>query len=100
MKNNFLLEVLAVLFIFLIGLSMFSKENELDNSSLSSEIGAFDDLINGGYVVEDGYLEDLDKSDYEGNIIAKIFLFIGEGITSILDKGIDFVVDGLKSVLD
>lgn len=100
MKNNFAVDALIVVFVFLIGMSLLADEKEEVSSQISSEIGAFDDLINNGNVVEDGYLEDIYKEDYEGNLIAKLSLEVGNFIVNTLNKGIDFALEGIKSILD
>ncbi len=100
MKNNFAVDALIVVFVFLIGMSLLANEKEEVSSQISSEIGAFDDLINNGNVVEDGYLEDIYKEDYEGNLIAKLSLEVGNFIVNTLNKGIDFALEGIKSILD
>lgn len=99
MKKFGLNAILIVLMMFVF-VSVFIKDEDNIRDSVSSNIEDFDDLVNGGNVVEDGYLEDLEGNNYEGNFISRAVLTIGNFIVEIINKGIDFTLEGIKSILN
>ena len=97
--SKFLKDALLVVLMFFLFAGVFIKNEDNNNQHISSEIEDFDDLVNGGDVIQDGFLEGNDY-DYEGNAISKGVLKIGEFFVDILNKGIDFIISIIKRVLD
>lgn len=97
--SKFLKDALLVLLMFFVFAGVFIKGEDNNQEQISSNIQDFDDLVNGGEVVEDGFLENGDF-DNDGNAISKIVLKTGEGFINILNKGIDFVISLVKKALD
>lgn len=97
--SKFLKDALLVLLMFFVFAGVFIKGEDNNQEQISSNIQDFDDLVNGGEVVEDGFLENGDF-DNDGNVISKIVLKTGEGFINILNKGIDFVISLVKKALD
>ena len=97
--SKFLKDALLVLLMFFIFAGVFIKNEDNNQEQISSDIQDFDDLVNGGEVIEDGFLENGDF-DNDGNAISKGVLKIGEVFINIVNKGIDFVISIVKKVLD
>lgn len=98
--KKFGLDAILLVLMLLVFASVFTKEEENLRDSVSSEIEDFDDLVNGGNVVEDGYLDNLEGNDYDSNFISRGVLAIGNFIVDTINKGIDFTLQGIKSILD
>ena len=97
--SRFLKDALLVLLMFFLFAGVFIKNEDNNNQQISSDIQDFDDLVNGGNVVQDGFLEN-DDQNYEGNAISRIVLKVGDFFVNILNKGIDFIISIIKRVLD
>lgn len=97
--SKFIKDALLVLLMFFIFAGVFIKNEDNNQEQISSDIQDFDDLVNGGEVVEDGFLENGDFEN-EGNAISKGVLKTGEFFIKILNKGIDFVISLVKKALD
>ncbi|MBQ9730848.1 MAG: hypothetical protein IJV94_01820 [Bacilli bacterium] len=97
--SKFIKDALLVLLMFFVFAGVFMKTEDDNQQQISSDIEDFDDLVNGGDVVEDGFLED-NETNYEGNAIAKGVLKTGEIFINILNKGIDLVISLVKKALD
>jgi hypothetical protein len=97
--SKFLKDALLVLLMFFVFAGVFIKGEDNNQEEISSSIQDFDDLVNGGEVVEDGFLENGDF-DNDGNAISKGVLKTGETFIKILNKGIDFIISLVKKALD
>lgn len=97
--SKFLKDALLVLLMFFVFAGIFIKGEDNNQEEISSSIQDFDDLVNGGEVVEDGFLENGDF-DNDGNAISKGVLKTGETFIKILNKGIDFIISLVKKALD
>ena len=97
--SKFIKDALLVLLMFFVFASAFIKKEDDTQDQISSDIDDFDDLVNGGNVVEDGFLDDY-EDNYEGNAISRGMLNIGKFFVNSLNKGIDIVISGLKKALD
>ena len=97
--SKFLKDALLVLLMFFLFAGVFIRNEDNNNQQISSDIQDFDDLVNGGNVVQDGFLE-TDDQNYEGNAISRIVLKVGDFFVNILNKGIDFIISIVKRVLD
>jgi hypothetical protein len=84
---------------FFVFASVFIKGENDNQNQISSDIIDFDDMVNGGNVVPDGFLENNDDN-YEGNNIAKGVLKVGEIFVRILNKGVDLIISGVKMIVD
>ena len=84
---------------FFLFAGVFIRNEDNNNQQISSEIQDFDDLVNGGNVVEDGFL-DTEDQNYDGNAISRAVLKVGDFFVNILNKGIDFIISIVKRVLD
>lgn len=97
--SKFIKDALLVLLMFFVFAGVFLKTEDDNQQQISSSIEDFDDLVNGGDVVEDGFLED-NETSYEGNAISKGVLKTGEIFINILNKGIDLIISLVKRALD
>lgn len=97
--SKFLKDALLVLLMFFVFAGVFIKGEDNNQEEISSSIQDFDDLVNGGEVVEDGFLDNGDF-DNDGNAISKGVLKTGETFIKILNKGIDFIISLVKKALD
>ena len=97
--SKFLKDALLVLLMFFLFVGVFIRNEDNNNEQISSDIQDFDDLVNGGEVIQDGFLENTDQN-YEGNAISRIVLKVGDFFVNILNKGIDFIISIIKRVLD
>ena len=97
--SKFFKDALLVLLMFFLFAGVFIRNEDNNNQQISSEIQDFDDLVNGGNVVEDGFL-DTEDQNYDGNAISRAVLKVGDFFVNILNKGIDFIISIVKRVLD
>ena len=97
--SKFFKDALLVLLMFFLFAGVFIRNEDNNNQQISSEIQDFDDLVNGGNVVEDGFL-DTEDQNYDGNAISRAVLKVGDFFVNILNKGIDFIISIVKRVLE
>ena len=80
--SKFFKDALLVLLMFFLFAGVFIRNEDNNNQQISSEIQDFDDLVNGGNVVEDGFL-DTEDQNYEGNAISRAVLKVGDFFVNI-----------------
>ena len=97
--SKFLKDALLVLLMFFLFVGVFIRNEDNHNEQISSDIQDFDDLVNGGDVIQDGFLESTDQN-YDSNAISRIVLKVGDFFINVLNKGIDFIISIVKRVLD
>ena len=97
--SKFIKDSLLVILMFFLFASVFIKTEDDKQDQISSDINDFDDLVNGGNVVEDGFLDDY-EDNYEGNNISKGVLKVGEIFVNIVNKGVDLIISGVKKLVD